>query len=378
MNFAPIIYGATLVCITAIGPTMFILPSLIPKSEYGLSILVMLPVFCVMLFTALLVANITATLPQGSHFNTMIKHYLGESYHKVVRFLVLGIILSLVYSNICGLKMFFDITSHLHIGGVIAVILAVMILLIIRGFVSYVHGFLCILFAGSLIGCILLFHFMAESTPTVATSVSLDQYQWIYLIPAVQASFSFHLLIPGIVNACQQRKRDYQTALILGMGTTFIVYALWIHFAWKYDYGIEQLMSSGMGANEAPLLSNATQILFLLSLVSSSLGLGIAVMDYAKELSRSAHKYVTPWSVFAMILTLPLALFTFAPNGFQAGVFFSVFGSTFLAIILPSSIALKRVNGVNQISSSITKQCMSSVVLAYGLFSLCVNALRLT
>lgn len=378
MKLPAAIYGAILVCVTAIGPTMFILPTLIPNTPYGLSLAIMLPVFCVMLFSALQIANLTAELPSGASFDSIVKHYLGKTYYKAARIIILSIIISLIYSNICGLKIIFDIANQLHAGSLISILFILMIYAITKGLIKYVQSLLSIAFICILTVCILYFHLTVESESSQSLITPLYEYQWYFLIPAIQASFSFHVLVPSIVNICNKKKEDYQKAIILGMVITFIIYILWITFTWSHDFGIVEHVNSQTQRKDIHPLSSSTHALFLIALVSSSLGLGIAAVDYAKDLSKTIQDKISPHYILCAILIIPFALFTFTPTGFQAGVLFSVFGSTFLAIILPSAIVLAKTNKIHSINFCVRKRYLSSMVLAYGLSSLFINFLRLT
>lgn len=174
-------------------------------------------------------------------------------------------------------------------------------------------------------------------------------------LPVLFTSFGYHPCIPSIVNYVGDDKKTLIRILAVGSTIPFICYFAWLTLALgsatpaqlatmdNVDILINQ-MSGGS--------SWVTTILSLfasLALITSFIGVSFALFDLVAETFRRRDDKVSRAGTTAIVFIPPLAASLLAPNGFIAALAHAGAAFTIIAVFIPCVMAWKmRSAGQNQ------------------------------
>lgn len=197
--------------------------------------------------------------------------------------------------------------------------------------------------------------------PITLISEHSQGVDWYQSIPIFFAAFGFHGSIPSLMIMLKGEKKPIYLSLIIGSLIPFIVYILW------------QIMTLGVldctTQNCAPILKDVgafvggvaqstktphillwIHLFTFIAITTSFLGVGLGLLDFAKEWFPSIQQDAGPHKkslkvlpvnirLGLFLLALPLSFAIFYPTGFVYALGFAAMALSVFAVILPCWVA---------------------------------------
>ncbi len=344
---------------TAIGGGMLAFPLTSAAIGFETSVLLMLALWAVMTYTALLTLEVTLQFPKGANFATMSLETLGPVAKKITLFAVCGLFYSLLAAYFTGTATF--LKNHLdsllgyqppHILGI--VLMTVLFALLVSWKTSAVDIVNKLLFGLKLVtfGMILALvlpkvHGLSFDLPTLKMSAL-----WI-AVPVFFTAFGFHGSIPSIIAYMGKDFKDLPRIFLIGSIIPLIAYIGWqmctlgvlspdsLQTLVNNKGEVDMLGQEIYKVVGSSLIQDGFNLFAELALLTSVLGVSLGLFDFFKDL---LHKNETLSSkgMVTVITFLPPALFAiFYPAGFIAALGFASIFLAILAIFLPVLMAHK-------------------------------------
>ncbi|WP_116963523.1 amino acid permease [Fastidiosibacter lacustris] len=350
---------------TEIGAGILALPIITAKFGFLVSSVVMLIAWCIMTYTALLLADISLSMPKGASFASIAKHALGLPGVVVtwISFLLLMYCISIAY--ISGASSAFhallpNISQNawalifVVIFGTIVVIGTSAVDIINRVLLTTKLVFL-------LLVCITFLHYI-EIRNLLVSPIDLTPTLFI-AIPIIITSFTSHIIIPTLTEYLDKDVKALFRVIFIGSIIPLFLYFLWLisvlgvlplHGSVSFMSSIFDHVSIS-SANVGDVLNalkekitnssaNISMNIFTdISVITSYLGVSLALYHFNVD-SYRLNRLPTQFKLLtAVILTfiIPLLVNLLDPNLFisaigYVGVFIAV-----LLLMMPAVIAFK-------------------------------------
>ncbi|MGB7978594.1 MAG: aromatic amino acid transport family protein [Chlamydiales bacterium] len=335
--------GAMLVCGTCIGGGMLAMPIQTADSGFCIASLVLLASWIFMSYTGLLLVEATLWLRDQSHFSTIAQALLGAPGRilSLIVYLFMNTASLVAYTSGGALLFDYWITSLLGIslgysmccvlftvlfGGLVSLGLA-FISKVNSWFVLLMGVFYCYLV------CLGLFHLRLDYLTFRPAWV-----QGLSCFPLIFAAFSHQMIVPSLCSYLNYNAAKLKKSILIGTAVPFAVYFLWlliIHGIIPFE-GADGLHAAF--ENNSLIVepfkvhfSNPTVFVVMdafafLALVTSYLGLSIALFDFVRDMFKGLGKYprketiiavsILPCLFLAMLFQKALLNFLDASGGF--------------------------------------------------------------
>lgn len=389
--------GATmLVAGTCIGSGMIALPMLLSKLGLLLSIILMLLIWLLMYFSALILVELSLQAGQGLSLGDLGEKYSGKvaelmgvgsfkilSYALVAVYLYAGtsVIQKLLLSTL-GLEYSFNVLTIIYSSCVF-----LLFLLPLKS-IDYINRFL---FLGLLtVVAVLIIGLFStinwHNLPLISTQ-SAEISSWKVIIPVVFTSFGFQGSCHSFVNYCDRDPVILKKALFWGSLIPAIVYIIWTFGTLSVVYndnqqfyeqmldnkvdvgGLVQELSSIASGHNVQML---TWWISILAIITSILGVGIGLIDTIKTMLPGKMNNSFSANILAsLIMIVPAALIAIiVPNAFIAVLGFAGMILVLIAILLPAYLFYKA--KFTKLNYSILKhKALINIVIAIGVAIIC-------
>ncbi len=345
---------------TCIGSGMIALPLILAKLALLPSILLMLFVWALMYFSALISLELhikAKGLPigqLGSYFNSNLARISGTISLKLLHFALVAVYIyagSSVLQKLSGTSMEVNFIAILTATGALVTLLLPMKIL------DFFNRILCILFL-SVFGILLatlLFKIDFGNLPLLNESYN-NISSFPAIIPVLFTSFGFQGSMHTIVNYCNLESKTLKKAVFIGTLIPTLVYIIWVvctlgilhsHSPEFYAKIIHSNVEVGDLVAELAHISNAkfTQLIvywisflaIITSLIGVSRGLADSISAEFKSFSENSRKFCG--AVLAIIPSLIVALLV--PNAFISILGFAGMILTIIAIMIPTYLFSK-------------------------------------
>lgn len=388
------IFGSTLIIAgTTIGAGMLALPLASAGIGFGTSLTIMLLLWSLMAFTALLMLEIHQYADCNATLHTLAKQILGTKGKLIASFAMLFLFYALCSAYIAGGGAQF--TERLHSFGWHnltqtsgTLIFTVMVAAIVTVGTSTVDKVNRVLFGLKLVAMIFVLTFLAPNvTESYLLSMPIQQGLIVAAIPVIFTSFGFHGSIPAIVKYLGGDTRSLKKAIMIGSALPLIIYVLWqivtlgvISQAVLVDNsGLSALLNTLSQTVHHSNLANIVGIFADLALVTSFLGVSLGLFEYMGDTLKKQQgvKHRIQSSLITFIPPLCFALFY--PQGFIMALGYAAIALAILAVLLPVAMAhtvrkqpkpeaLYRVKG-GSLSLAISATCGCLIIAAQLLIS---------
>ena len=341
---------------TAIGSGMLSLPMVLAKFGIINSAAIML----LFAFLTYLTAIIRSDLNLNSHADASLKE-VGEIFKcpmtgKLGDFLMKLLHLSLMAAYIFGgSSIIASFSGNVISTPIILILFAICVtatLISASEIIVHVNKFLFIAMFSILITLIVALFLQTpiNGVPQQVENISLGE--WTTLVPIIFTSFGFQGSIHSMVKFCQNDRKLIKNACIWGSLIPAFVYIVWtaaiLLVVFNTDANFFQLMLEGKATDVGQLVSvlaKATSIksmqaiiwiISLLAILTSILGVGLALLDIFEQEWKIAR-----WQTVSIVVIGPALVSLFVPNAFirilnVAGVILAI-----MAIIVPVIISWK-------------------------------------
>jgi len=223
--------GSTLIIIgTVIGAGILALPIIAAKLGFILASIVLIVAWAVTTFAAILIADISCSMPYGSSFTSIAKKHLGifGTIITWITFLMIMYFINIAYISAASssLSTTFDFLSTSQWSIIFVLVFTVIVLTGIK-FVDMVNRFLITM---KLIVLILVcFLFVKLVSPSFLLSPPVDTISTaIIAIPVLVTSFTSHVVIPTLSDYLNKNTRDLKRVIIIGSMVPLIIYLIWL------------------------------------------------------------------------------------------------------------------------------------------------------
>ncbi|MDE1324755.1 aromatic amino acid transporter [Vibrio aestuarianus] len=362
------IFGSTLIIAgTTIGAGMLALPLASAGIGFTTSLFIMISLWGLMAFTALLMVEIHQYADKDATLHSLAKQILGEKGKWVASFAMLFLFYSLCAAYIAGGGAQFthrltdlaglDISNSL--GTLIFTLVVAVIVTVGTSTVDKVNR---LLFAGKMIAMIAVLTFLAPNvSQSYLLSMPLGQGLVVAAIPVIFTSFGFHGSIPAIVKYLDGDTPSLRKAILCGSAIPLVIYIFWQLVTLGVVSQPELVENSGLSALIVTLgqtvhqsnLSSTIGIFADLALLTSFLGVSLGLFEFMGDTIKK--KKIGANRTVAAIITFvpPLVFALFYPQGFIMALGYAAIALTILAIFLPVAMVIKvrnqeQYNGENQ------------------------------
>lgn len=348
--------GSTLIIAgTTIGAGMLALPLASAGIGFTTSLMIMLGLWMLMAFTALLMVEIHQYAAQDATLHTLAKQILGDKGKWVATFAMLFLFYSLCAAYIAGggaqftqrIAHFSGMTVASSSGTLLFTILVALVVTIGTSTVDRVNR---VLFAGKMIAMIAVLFFLAPNVShTYLLSMPIEQGLIVAAIPVIFTSFGFHGSIPAIVNYLDGDTPALRKAILLGSAIPLVIYIFWQIVTLGVVSQSTLLDNMGLTALIGVLattvnqshLGNLIGVFADLALLTSFLGVSLGLFEFMGDSLRSKQGKINRPLTSIITFLPPLVFALFYPQGFIMALGYAAIALAILAIFLPLAMVIK-------------------------------------
>ncbi|OBQ46531.1 amino acid permease [Halodesulfovibrio spirochaetisodalis] len=340
---------------TSIGAGMLGLPMAIGSLGFVTGTLVLLFMWLIAMYVALLLLEINIEFGTGVNLNFMTRKILGRPGQLLGTGSVFFLFYCLLVAYLTGMGGIIANSTGLDARMGTMAFAGISALLLFSGTNSVVTANKY-LFIAMLVGMVVSFATLGGQLNVANLAQGQPKAKVLIMsLPVLFTSFGYHPCIPSIVNYVGDDKKTLIRILAVGSTIPFICYFAWLTLALgsatpaqlatmdNVDILINQ-MSGGS--------SWVTTILSLfasLALITSFIGVSFALFDLVAETFRRKDDKVSRAGTTAIVFIPPLAASLLAPNGFIAALAHAGAAFTIIAVFIPCVMAWKmRSAGQNQ------------------------------
>ncbi|WKY59494.1 aromatic amino acid transporter [Vibrio sp. SNU_ST1] len=350
------VFGSTLIIAgTTIGAGMLALPLASAGIGFSTSLFLMLGLWALMAFTALLMVELHQFAESDATLHTLAHTILGTKGKWIASFAVMFLFYALCAAYIAGGGAQFnqrisDIAG-IELNGQITTLLFT---LLVAGVVTIgthsVDKVNRVLFGLKLIAMVLVLSFLAPNiTSQYLMSMPLQQGLIVAAIPVVFTSFGFHGSIPSIVRYLDGDVRSLRKVMIIGSALPLVIYVFWQ----SVTLGVisqEQLLSdTSLGAllvslSQTVHKSNLSLIVGVfadLALLTSFIGVSLGLFEFMGDSLSKKLGNAKRVKTAAITFLPPLGFALFYPQGFIMALGYAAIALSVLAILLPTVMVYK-------------------------------------
>ncbi|WP_061038307.1 aromatic amino acid transport family protein [Vibrio coralliirubri] len=350
------VFGSTLIIAgTTIGAGMLALPLASAGIGFSTSLFLMLGLWALMAFTALLMVELHQFAESDATLHTLAHTILGTKGKWIASFAVMFLFYALCAAYIAGGGAQFNQRIS-NIAGIElnAQITTLLFTLLVAGVVTIgthsVDKVNRVLFGLKLIAMVLVLSFLAPNiTSQYLMSMPLQQGLIVAAIPVVFTSFGFHGSIPSIVRYLDGDVRSLRKVMIIGSALPLVIYVFWQ----SVTLGVisqEQLLSdTSLGAllvslSQTVHQSNLSVIVGVfadLALLTSFIGVSLGLFEFMGDSLSKKLGNAKRVKTAAITFLPPLGFALFYPQGFIMALGYAAIALSVLAILLPTVMVYK-------------------------------------
>ncbi|MEZ9658131.1 MULTISPECIES: aromatic amino acid transport family protein [unclassified Vibrio] len=350
------VFGSTLIIAgTTIGAGMLALPLASASIGFSTSLFLMLGLWALMAFTALLMVELHQFAESDATLHTLAHTILGTKGKWIASFAVMFLFYALCAAYIAGGGAQFNQRIS-DIAGIElnAQITTLLFTLLVAGVVTIgthsVDKVNRVLFGLKLIAMVLVLSFLAPNiTSQYLMSMPLQQGLIVAAIPVVFTSFGFHGSIPSIVRYLDGDVRSLRKVMIIGSALPLVIYVFWQ----SVTLGVisqEQLLSdTSLGAllvslSQTVHQSNLSVIVGVfadLALLTSFIGVSLGLFEFMGDSLSKKLGNAKRVKTAAITFLPPLGFALFYPQGFIMALGYAAIALSVLAILLPTVMVYK-------------------------------------
>ncbi|KQA17966.1 aromatic amino acid transport family protein [Vibrio metoecus] len=348
--------GSTLIIAgTTIGAGMLALPLASAGIGFSTSLIIMLGLWMLMAFTALLMVEIHQYAEKEATLHTLAKQILGDKGKWVATFAMLFLFYSLCAAYIAGggaqftqrISTITGVTVGGSSGTLLFTLIVALVVTIGTGTVDRVNR---VLFAGKMIAMVAVLFFLAPNVShSYLLSMPIEQGLIVAAIPVIFTSFGFHGSIPAIVNYLDGNTPALRKAILVGSAIPLVIYIFWqlvtlgvvSQSALLDNMGLTALIGVLSTTVHQSNLSNIIGVFADLALLTSFLGVSLGLFEFMGDSLRNKQGKINRPLASMVTFLPPLAFALFYPQGFIMALGYAAIALAILAIFLPLVMVVK-------------------------------------
>lgn len=342
--------GSTLIIAgTTIGAGMLALPLASAGIGFSTSLMIMLALWALMAFTALLMVEIHQYADKDATLHTLAKQLLGNKGKWIATFAMLFLFYALCAAYIAGggaqftnrISEFTGLEVSGPTGTLIFTLIVAAVVTIGTGTVDRVNR---LLFAGKMVAMVMVLTFLAPNvSQSYLLSMPLGQGLIVASIPVIFTSFGFHGSIPAIVNYLDGHTPSLRKAIVVGSAIPLVIYVFWQVVTLGVVSQPDLVNNAGLSALIGTLsqtvhqsnLGHVIGIFADLALLTSFLGVSLGLFEFMGDTIRKKDGNMNRIVASLVTFTPPLMFALFYPQGFIMALGYAAIALAVLAIFLP-------------------------------------------
>lgn len=347
-------FGAAMIISgTCIGAGMLAIPATIASCGFFIGSILIICIWALMTFTALVLAEVNLKMQDGSNFIEMTSQTLGPIGVGVVWICYVLLLYSLVAAYTVGGGSLISTTlSNLGVSlsekttGILFILILGVFIYISTRIVDHVNK---IMFAGKLLAFFLLIVVLIPHISTNHLEYQIKNPNFIWAaFPILLTSFGFHHIIPTLRTYVDSDRRSLRQAIILGSSIPLVVYLLWIFatlgslpvatptgILGKQSGEITSVIIDHFHGSSG-YISTVSFLFGFFALATSFLGVALGLFDFNRstyKISANLHKH----KILAFVITfLPAYIYAIVyPDGFKTALGYASIFVAVLQVALP-------------------------------------------
>lgn len=347
-------FGAAMIISgTCIGAGMLAIPATVASCGFFIGSILIICIWALMTFTALVLAEVNLKMEDGSNFIEMTNKTLGPIGVGVVWICYVLLLYSLVAAYTVGGGSLLSTTlSSLDINlsekftGIIFILILGVFIYISTRVVDHVNK---LMLTGKLLAFFLLIAVLVPHVSTDHLTYQIKNPNFIWAaFPILLTSFGFHHIVPTLRTYVGSNRNSLRQAIILGSSVPLVVYLLWI-FATLGSLPVATptgILGKESGEITSVIVTHfegtsgyISTISFLFgffALATSFLGVSLGLFDFNRstyKISKNLHKH----KILAFIITfLPAYFYAIVyPDGFKSALGYASIFVAVLQVALP-------------------------------------------
>ncbi|MCP3127260.1 aromatic amino acid transport family protein [Shewanella sp. KJ2020] len=334
---------------TTIGAGMLALPIASAGLGFGTSSAIMLILWALMAYTALLMVEIHQFAPSDASLNHLAQHLLGRKGQLIANSALMFLLYALCAAYIAGggeqinqkLTTWLGLQLPPQAGAVLFTLLVGTIVGLGTHCVDLINRGLFSLKIVALLLMLALLLPQVESPHLL--ELPLNQGLIITAIPVIFTSFGFHGSIPSVVRYLGVEVKALRRIMLLGSALPLMIYLLWqlgsqgvlSQSQLLENQSLSSFINQLASVLHSEYLSSAISLFADLALATSFLGVSLGLFDFMASSLRQEDN-ATGRSLTATITFLPpLGFALFYPQGFITALGYAAIALVILAIFLP-------------------------------------------
>ncbi|EJL6701344.1 amino acid permease [Vibrio cholerae] len=348
--------GSTLIIAgTTIGAGMLALPLASAGIGFSTSLMIMLGLWMLMAFTALLMVEIHQYADKEATLHTLAKQILGDKGKWVATFAMLFLFYSLCAAYIAGggaqftqrITDFTGVNVESSSGTLLFTLIVALVVTVGTGTVDRVNR---VLFAGKMIAMVAVLFFLAPNvSQSYLLSMPIQQGLIVAAIPVIFTSFGFHGSIPAIVNYLDGDTPSLRKAILIGSAIPLVIYIFWqlvtlgvvSQSALLDNMGLTALIGVLSTTVHQSNLGNIIGVFADLALLTSFLGVSLGLFEFMGDSLRNQQGKMNRPLASVVTFLPPLIFALFYPQGFIMALGYAAIALAILAIFLPLVMVIK-------------------------------------
>ncbi|WP_121966020.1 aromatic amino acid transport family protein [Myroides sp. N17-2] len=205
-------------------------------------------------------------------------------------------------------------------------------------------------------------------------------------IPVIFTSFGFHIVVPSMVKYLNGDIKLLKKAFIYGSLLPLVVYLIWqlsilgsiepeTFFAIiKETKGLEAVIVAVNGVSDSKWMNIPLNIFFSAAILTSFLGVALALFDYVKDLSKKKTFGKNAVILYLITFIPPLLFALYYPKGFVIALSYAAISVVITSLFIPVLMYIK-VKQERKESISFLQKVIFSLIIAFGVGILIIQIL---
>ncbi|MEK6512921.1 aromatic amino acid transport family protein [Myroides odoratimimus] len=205
-------------------------------------------------------------------------------------------------------------------------------------------------------------------------------------IPVIFTSFGFHIVVPSMVKYLDGDIKLLKKAFIYGSLLPLIVYIIWqlsilgsidsntFFTIIKETQGLEAVIIAVNGVSESKWMNIPLNIFFAAAILTSFLGVALALFDYVKDLSKKKAFGKNSIIIYLITFIPPLLFALYYPKGFVIALSYAAISVVITSLFIPVLMYIK-VKKEKQEPISFLQKIAFSLIFAFGTSILVIQVL---
>lgn len=350
------IFGSTLIIAgTTIGAGMLALPLASAGIGFSISLMIMVSLWALMAFTALLMVEVHQEAQSNATLHTLAKQILGPRGKLIASFSMFFLFYALCAAYIAGGGAQFAtrVTQWFGVqvdGALATTLFTLLVATIVTIGTSTVDKVNRVLFTLKIVAMVAVLFFLAPNvSQAYLLSMPLEQGLVVASIPVIFTSFGFHGSIPAIVRYLDGDTGSLRKAVLFGSLIPLVIYIFWQIVTLGVVKQDDLLANSALSGLIAQLaitvhqsqLGTLVGVFADLALLTSFLGVSLGLFEFLGDTLKKQQGNSNRVIAAVVTFTPPLGFALFYPQGFITALGYAAIALTILAIFLPVAMVNK-------------------------------------